>query len=106
MNSITKGFFVPNVPPQNNLRKQLEELGQKECWELLKNCDPISAKKINIADQIRTIRALEVFYITGKPLSSQTFQKPPEWRILELGLNKENLNYRRRSSLFIKMVVC
>ena len=24
MNSITKGFFVPNVPPQNYLRNQLE----------------------------------------------------------------------------------
>ena len=34
MNSITKGFFVPDVPPQNNLRKQLEELGQKKCWDL------------------------------------------------------------------------
>ena len=61
MNSITKGFFLPNVPPQNNLRGQLEELGQRECWELLKNCDPISSKKINSSDQIRTIRALEVF---------------------------------------------
>ena len=29
MNSITKGFFVPDVPPQNRLRRQLEELGQK-----------------------------------------------------------------------------
>jgi len=36
MNSITKGFFVPDVPPQNNLRKQLEELGQEKCWELSK----------------------------------------------------------------------
>ena len=27
MNSITKGFFVPDVPPQHDLRKQLEELG-------------------------------------------------------------------------------
>ena len=44
MNSITKGFFVPDVPPQNNLRRQLEELDQKECWELLKNCDPISTR--------------------------------------------------------------
>ena len=26
MNSITKGFFVPDVPPQNILRRQLEEL--------------------------------------------------------------------------------
>ena len=94
MNSITKGFFIPDIPPQNNLRKQLEKLGQQECWELLKNCDPISTKKINFADQIRTIRALEVFYVTGKPFSTQTVQKPPEWRILELGLNRDNLKER------------
>jgi len=94
MNSITKGFFVPNVPPQNNLRSQLEELGQKKCWELLENCDPISTKKINFADHIRTIRALEVFYVTGKPLSKQKVQKPPNWKILELGLDRENLKER------------
>ena len=94
MNSITKGFFVPNVPPQNNLRRQLEELGQRECWELLKNCDPISTQKISFADHIRTIRALEVFYVTGKPLSTQKVQKPPNWKILELGLDRENLKDR------------
>ena len=37
MNSITKGFFVPDVPPQKNLRKQLEKMSQNECWDLLKN---------------------------------------------------------------------
>ena len=84
MNSITKGFFVPDVPPQKNLRRQFAELGQKECWELLQNCDPISTKTINFADHIRTIRALEVFYVTGKPLSTQQFKTPPEWKILEL----------------------
>jgi tRNA dimethylallyltransferase len=94
MNSITKGFFVPDVPPQNNLRKQLEALGQKERWELLKNCDPISTKNINFADQIRTIRALEVFYVTGKPFSTQKIQNPPDWKILELGLNRDNLKDR------------
>ena len=31
MNSIIKGLFVPDVPPQNDLRRQLEELGQNEC---------------------------------------------------------------------------
>ncbi len=108
MNSITKGFFVPDVPPQNNLRRELEELGQKKCWELLKNYDPISAKKINVADQIRTIRALEVFYVTGKPLSSQKDQKPPEWRILELGLNRDNLKERisrRTKNMFLSGIV-
>jgi tRNA dimethylallyltransferase len=108
MNSITKGFFVPDVPPQNHLRGQLEKLGQKKCWELLKTCDPVSTKKINFADQIRTIRALEVFYVTGKPLSSQTVQKPPNWKILELGINRENLKERilqRTKNMFLSGIL-
>jgi len=108
MNSITKGFFVPDVPPQNNLRKQLEELGQNRCWELLKNCDPISTKKINFSDHIRTIRALEVFYVTGKPLSIQKVQKPPDWRILELGIDRHNLKERilqRTKNMFFSGII-
>jgi len=108
MNSITKGFFVPDVPPQNNLRRQLEELGQKECWELLKKCDPISTKNINFADHIRTIRALEVFYVTGKPLSTLKVQKPPDWRILELGLDRDNLKERilkRTKHMFLSGII-
>ena len=108
MNSITKGFFLPNVPPQSNLREQLEELGQRECWELLKNCDPISTKKINSSDQIRTIRALEVFYLTGKPLSMQYGQKPPNWKIIELGLDRTNLNERimqRTKNMFFSGII-
>jgi len=108
MNSITKGFFAPDVPPQNEIRKQLEELGQKECWELLKNCDPTSTKQINFADQIRTIRALEVFYVTGKSLSHQKVQKPPDWRVLELGLDRDNLKERilqRTKNMFLSGIM-
>ena len=108
MNSLTKGFFMPEVPPQNNLRKQLEELGQSECWELLTNCDPLSTKYINCADQIRTIRALEVYYVTGKPLSTQKVQNPPNWRILELGLDRENLKERilqRTKNIFLSGII-
>ena len=94
MNSILYGFFVPDVPPQVALRSQLEELGQEKCWDLLKNCDPISTKTINFADRIRTIRALEVFYVTGKTMSSQKVQNRPAWKILELGLNRDNLKDR------------
>ncbi|MBO8205365.1 tRNA (adenosine(37)-N6)-dimethylallyltransferase MiaA [Prochlorococcus marinus] len=108
MNSITKGFFVPDVPPQKNLREQLEKLGQQECWELLKNCDPVSTKTINFADQNRTIRALEVFYVTGKPLSTQKVQNPPDWKILELGLDRDNLKERilqRTKNMFLAGIV-
>ena len=94
MNSIIKGFFAPDVPPQKALRSQFEKLGQEKCWELLKICDPVLTKKISYADQVRTIRALEVFYVTGKPISSQKFQDPPPWKILELGLYREDLKER------------
>ena len=103
MNSIIKGFFAPDVPPQKALRSQFEKLGQEKCWELLKICDPVLTKKINYADQVRTIRALEVFYVTGKPISSQKFQDPPPWKILELGLHREDLKeriFKRTKNMF------
>ena len=103
MNSIIKGFFAPDVPPQKALRSQFEKLGQEKCWELLKICDPVLTKKINYADQVRTIRALEVFYLTGKPMSSQKFQNPPPWKILELGLDREDLKeriFKRTKNMF------
>ena len=103
MNSIIKGFFAPDVPPQKALRSQFEILGQEKCWELLKICDPVLTKKINYADQVRTIRALEVFYVTGKPISSQKFQDPPPWEILELGLYREDLKeriFKRTKNMF------
>ena len=108
MNSITKGFFAPDVPPQINLRRQLEELGQKECWELLKNCDPLSTKKIHCADHIRTIRALEVFYVTGQSMSTQKVQNPPSWKILELGLDRDDLKERilqRTKNMFLSGII-
>ena len=103
MNSIIKGFFAPDVPPQKALRSQFDKLGQEKCWELLKICDPVLTKKINYADQVRTIRALEVFYVTGKPISSQKFQNPPPWKILELGLYREDLKeriFKRTKNMF------
>ena len=108
MNSITKGFFVPDVPPQKNLREQLEALSHEERWGLLKICDPISTKKIDYADQIRTIRALEVFYVTGKPLSSQKVQNPPDWKILELGLDREDLKgriFQRTKNMYLSGII-
>jgi len=85
------------------LRSQFEKLGQAKCWELLKICDPVLTKKINYADQVRTIRGLEVFYVTGQPMSSQQFQNPPPWKILELGIDREDLEkriFKRTKNMF------
>ena len=94
LQAITQGMEPPAVPPQPQLRAQLAALGQPLCHQLLRQGDPTAAGRIAAADAVRTQRALEVLYATGRPLSSQQGATPPPWRVLELGLNPVDLKAR------------
>ena len=103
LQALTQGLEPPAVPPQPQLRAQLAALGQSLCHQLLRQGDPVAAARIAPADAVRTQRALEVLYATGRPLSSQQGATPPPWRVLELGLNPTDLTARiasRTRSLF------
>ena len=91
LQALIGGLNPPAVPPQKFLRNQLYKINKNERHKFLKCCDPIAAEKIHPEDSIRIIRALEVFYATGKMFSQQKKLKPNPWRVLELGLNPENL---------------
>lgn len=97
LKAITQGMKPPAVPPQPQLRAQLEALGQPLCHQLLRSADPQAGARIMANDAVRTQRALEVLYATGQPLSAQQGAAPPPWRVLELGLNPPDL--KRRISL-------
>ena len=94
LKALTAGLKPPSVAPQPALRQQLAQLGQKACHQLLKDADPAAGQRIAAADAVRTQRALEVLYATGRPMSSQSSASPPPWRVLELGLNPANLRER------------
>jgi len=94
LQALTQGLEPPAVPPQPQLRAQLAALGQPLCHQLLRQGDPAAAARISPADAVRTQRALEVLYATGRPLSSQQGATPPPWRVLELGLNPTDLTAR------------
>jgi tRNA dimethylallyltransferase len=85
--SIVKGLKIPQVPPQGALRSQLQSLGQPQCYAFLRQVDPASALKIHPNDTVRTLRALEVFYVTGQPISQQQGEDPPTYPILQIGLD-------------------
>jgi len=87
LDSITKGLKIPQVSPQPKLRSQLSALGQTQIHGWLSQVDPIAARKIHPNDQFRTLRALEVFYVTGVPISSQQGENPPNYPILQIGLD-------------------
>lgn len=71
--AVTATLTVPAVAPQPELRATLwadaERDGSPELHARLAAVDPISAEKILLNDAKKIIRALEVFMVTGKPLS-------------------------------------
>lgn len=85
--SIVKGLKIPRVSPQLDLRKQLESFSISEIYNWLKQVDIKAAEKIHPNDQFRIIRALEVYYTTGKPISEQQGENPPPYPILQIGLD-------------------
>ena len=94
LQALIGGLNLPAVAPQKFLRDQLEKLNNNELHKLLQCCDPLTADKIHPEDSIRTIRALEVFYATGKRFSIQKKISPNPWRVLELGINPVDLPNR------------
>jgi tRNA dimethylallyltransferase len=94
--SLVQGLKIPRVAPQLDLRSQLENLGQIQLYAFLQQVDPGAAQKIHANDLVRTLRALEVFYVTGKPISQQQGENPPSYPILQIGLdcNPEDLQKR------------
>lgn len=92
--SIVKGMLIPRVPPHEDLRSQLQTLGQKQCYAMLQQVDAVSAAKIHPNDQVRTLRSLEIFYVTGRPMSQQQGEHPPVYPILQIGLDSSDLLQR------------
>lgn len=87
IDAVTKGLRIPPVPPQPELRSQLQALDQPQIYAWLQQLDPTAAARIHPHDKVRTLRALEVYYVTGQPISAQQGSQPPPYPILSIGLD-------------------
>ncbi|MEB3337613.1 MAG: tRNA (adenosine(37)-N6)-dimethylallyltransferase MiaA [Leptolyngbyaceae bacterium] len=85
--SIVRGLRIPQVSPQPGLRSQLQSFDQTYLYALLQQVDPKAAQRIHPHDPTSTIRALEVFYTTGQPISDLQGEYPPRYPILQIGLD-------------------
>ncbi|NEU73549.1 tRNA (adenosine(37)-N6)-dimethylallyltransferase MiaA [Hassallia byssoidea VB512170] len=94
--SIVQGMKIPRVAPQKELRSHLESFGQMQLYIMLQQVDPVAAQKIHPNDPVRTLRALEVFYVTGRPISEQQGENPPNYPILQIGLNCDSHHLTQR----------
>jgi tRNA dimethylallyltransferase len=92
--SIVRGMKIPRVAPQLELRSHLQSWGQPTLYAMLQQVDPDASDRIHANDQVRTLRALEVFYVTGIPMSEQQGEEPPTYPILQIGLESDQLEQR------------
>ena len=75
---------------RGRLQQQARRKGDTHLHRLLARVDPESARRILPRDRPKIIRALEVFFLTAKPISLH-FRTAPEklqgFRLLKIGLN-------------------
>ena len=103
--SVVRGMKIPRVPPHPELRSQLADLGQSQCYAMLQQVDRAAAAKIHANDSVRTLRALEVYYVTGCPISEQQGENPPDYPILQIGLDGETQALTERISLRTQLMI-
>lgn len=94
---------LPQTPPsdpdiRNRLRQEAAERGLPSLHAELASVDPVTASRLPAGDRYRILRGLEVFRLTGRPLSS--FQVSPAsregYRFLTIGLDRPREELYRR----------
>ncbi len=90
--AVLEGWQVPRVAPQPELRASLEraatEHGAAALHARLAAVDPAAATQIAPSNVRRVVRALEVYSVTGVPISAQQTRQPPPYAIRTLWLTR------------------
>jgi tRNA dimethylallyltransferase len=98
--AIIEGWQVPRVPPDLELRAELEALGQQEGPEAvharLVAADPEAAARLDPRNLRRIVRALEVVTRTGLPLAACQTRRPIDADVLVVGLRLPRDEHYRR----------
>ena len=95
----------------DNIRSQLnlaaDTQGLDTLYAHLQKADPQAADRIHRNDRKRIIRALEVYKLTGKPISSfqQQFDTPPSQNWTVIGLRREKELENHRINLRVKKMI-
>ena len=90
--ALTRGFF-PGPGRDSGLRARLtrvaERRGSERLHRMLQRVDPESGARIQPQDRKRVIRALEVYRLTGRPLTehfARTESPLPEYEVIAIAL--------------------
>lgn len=102
--TVVDGIVIPKVKPDWKLRKKLEKKNAKELFLMLKKLDSNRAKNIDKNNPRRLIRALEIVIKTKKTVPPLKKNKP-QFKILMIGVKRENLEERIRKRLLKRLKI-
>ncbi len=94
--------FSGDEKVRDELNKRAEGKGIEILYEELKKNDPTGVLKIKPKDKKRIIRALEVFYVTGKPISFFQTQWSKKKDVCIIGLNRNREDLYKRINLRVE----
>jgi tRNA dimethylallyltransferase len=83
--AVVDNLLIPKVPPQSQMRAELEKKSVAELHKLLVSIDP-DAAAVTGENKRRIIRALEVVSVTGEKFSQATRKGEPLFDCLQIGL--------------------
>lgn len=90
--SITEGWDIPKQEPDDSLREVLqkwsEKIGVYELHKKLSLLDPEAAGRIDPRNLRRTIRALEVIFLSGKRFSEQRVKSESNYEVIQIGITR------------------
>lgn len=88
--AVLEGWSIPRVAPHPGLRVALEAeartAGAAALHARLAQVDPVAAQAIPATNVRRVIRALEVYQVTGEPISAQQTKHASPYRAITLWL--------------------
>lgn len=85
--SLVDNLDIPKTEPNKILREQLEKKKLPELVAMLVKMDPTTAKKIDLKNPRRVLRALEVFVQSGESFFKQRTRSKPIYQVLQIGLD-------------------
>lgn len=95
--SLLGGLNMPEVPANEKFRMEMdnfvENYGKQALYEKLMNIDKITAEKLHPNDNVRVIRALEIYHTTGKTMSEICSVSTPPYDVFYIGLNARDRDY-------------
>lgn len=112
INSLVYDLNFTRVASDEAIRSRLEgikeEFGNEYLLNILREIDPKSAEKINVNDTKRVIRSIEIYEITGKPMSqhNNNFRKLNEdYDLVIIGLNMDRKELYNRINQRVDIMI-